>query len=78
MNTAEARTPPGTLRALLDWGERAGDVSVMKRLRMKLLPLTVRERIVLHKVEASTQCSVAYFEAARQALEEILREEYRP
>lgn len=65
----------GRLYRIMEWARVNGDVSTLGRLRMKLLPLTVKERIVLDRVTATTPCSTEYLRAVRSAVTEIVGKE---
>lgn len=63
------------LHRILEWARKEGDVAAMSRLRVILLPLTVRERIVLERVGPSTTCSSEYLAAARRAASQAVGKE---
>lgn len=66
-------TQAGDLHRMLEWARRHGDVTTLKRVRLLVLPLTVRERIILDKVTAETQVSPEYLDAVRDAISTIGR-----
>lgn len=56
----------------LQWARKNGDVDTMQRLRLQLLPLSIRERIVLEKVTPETSCSTDYLIAVRRAIRDVV------
>lgn len=65
----------GTLFRMLEWARRNGDVTTLKRIRVIVLPLTVRERIILDKVTPETAVSREYLSAVRAAISETVGRE---
>lgn len=57
---------------VLSWVRQQGDPSAYIRLRLKLLPLSVREGLVLDEVQPMTSCSPDYLETARRMASEIV------
>lgn len=62
----------GELHKILQWVEANGEVRALSRLRIKLMPLTMKEKICLDDVGPTTEVSSAYLDAARAAAEEIV------
>ena len=60
------------LYEVLQWVKSNGEPMALVRMRLKLLPLTVREGIVLEEVSASTPCSAAYLSATRAIASEVV------
>ncbi|MEZ4329054.1 MAG: hypothetical protein R3B40_27760 [Polyangiales bacterium] len=50
-------------------------MTTLKRVRLMVLPLTVRERIILDKVTAETQVSTEYLDAVRDAITAVVGQE---
>ncbi len=65
----------GRLYRILEWARVNGDVSTVSRIRMMVLPLTVKERIILDRVDATTVCSRAYLDAVRVAVKTVVGKE---
>ncbi|MCB9656753.1 MAG: hypothetical protein H6726_03810 [Sandaracinaceae bacterium] len=65
----------GSLHRMLEWARHHGDVTTLKRVRLMVLPLTVRERIILDKVTAETQVSTEYLDAVRDAITAVVGQE---
>ncbi|MDJ0841267.1 MAG: hypothetical protein QNK37_32450 [Acidobacteriota bacterium] len=61
----------GKLFKVLEWLEDEGEVKAVARLRMKILPFTVQESIVISRIDRKTTCSGALLAAARNAASEI-------
>lgn len=61
----------GKLFKILKWLDEEGEVKAVDRLRMKILPHTVKEGIVIRKVDASTKCSTDLLARARDAASSI-------
>jgi hypothetical protein len=61
---------------VLRWVRQQGDPSAYIRLRLKLLPLSVREGLVLDEVEPLTACSPDYLDTARKVAGEIVGRPY--
>ncbi len=57
---------------VLEWVRASGGADALLRLRLKVLPLSVREGIILDRVDATTKCSDAYLAAARKAASEVV------
>ena len=68
-------TEEGTLLRMLEWARRNGDVTTLKRIRVIVLPLTVRERIILDKVTPETAVSREYLSTVRAAIRETVGRE---
>lgn len=66
----------GELYSVIEWARKHGDVSTVSRLRMRVLPLTIKEHIIFDKVDANTSCSSQYLDAVRQAASELVGKEY--
>lgn len=62
----------GELNSVLAWVRTNGGRTMFNRLRIKILPQTVREGVVLDEVNAETTCSEAYLEAVRKAASDLL------
>ncbi len=62
----------GKLFQVLKWLEEEGEVKAVARLRMKILPYSVKEGIVISKVDATTQCSKDLLAHAREAAAAIV------
>ncbi len=65
----------GNLFRMLEWARRNGDVTTLKRIRVIVLPLTVRERIILDKVTPDTVVSKEYLSAVRTAITQTVGRE---
>ena len=65
----------GNLYRMLEWARRNGDVTTLKRIRVIVLPLTVRERIILDKVTPDTVVSKEYLSAVRTAITQTVGRE---
>lgn len=65
-------TRPGDLHRILQWTAAHGEVQALSRLRIKLMPLSIKERIVMDDVDPQTVVSAEYLAAARKAAEEIV------
>jgi len=65
----------GNLYRMLEWARRNGDVTTLKRIRVIVLPLTVRERIILDKVTPDTVVSPEYLSAVRTAITQTVGRE---
>lgn len=65
----------GTLLAVVQWTQMNGDVSALSRLRMMVLPLTVKEGIIFDRVDGTTKCSPQYLDAVRDAASKIVGKE---
>lgn len=65
----------GSLYETLAWARANGDVDAMQRIRLQMLPMTVRERIVLDKVTPTTVCSAEYLKALRRAVRDVVGKE---
>mgnify|MGYP000863814439 CR=1 FL=1 len=65
----------GNLYRMLEWARRNGDVTTLKRIRVIVLPLTVRERIILDKVTPDTVVSPEYLSVVRTAITQTVGRE---
>jgi hypothetical protein len=65
----------GRLFRVLEWAKDNGDVTTMSRVRVMVLPMTVKERIVLDRVGPATTCSTEYLEAVRRAVNNVVGKE---
>lgn len=65
----------GNLFRMLEWARRNGDVTTLKRIRVIVLPLTVRERIILDKVTPDTVVSPEYLSVVRTAITQTVGRE---
>jgi hypothetical protein len=63
---------PGELHKILQWVEANGEVRALSRLRIKLMPATMKEKICLDDVDVSTSVSADYLAAARAAAEQVV------
>ncbi len=63
---------PGKLYYILAWVQKEGEVKAIARLRLKILPYSVREGIILSKVDRSTKCSDTLLEKVREASSAII------
>ncbi|MDX8393654.1 MAG: hypothetical protein R8K21_03605 [Mariprofundales bacterium] len=70
---APTTTMPGELLKILQWVETNGEVRASSRMRIKLMPATMKEKICLDDVDASTVVSSEYLDAARAAAEQARR-----
>lgn len=57
----------GSLYDIIEWAKQNGEVKVVDRIRVKVLPVTMQEKIVIAEVTPSTACSPACLDAVRQA-----------
>lgn len=65
----------GRLFRVLEWAKENGDVSTVSRVRVMVLPLSVKERIVLDRVGPATACSHEYLDAVRRAVRNVVGRE---
>ncbi len=66
---------PRNLFEILEWVRANGDPTALLRIRIKLLPLSVKEGIIFDKVEPTTRCSDLYMKATRSAATEVVGRE---
>ena len=57
---------------VLDWLQKEGEAQSINRLRIKILPFSIKEGIVLSRVERATACSPELLNLARKAASEIV------
>jgi hypothetical protein len=57
---------------ILQWATANGEVNVVARIRLKILPLTVKEGIVLDRVKPETVVSESYLKAVREVVSEVV------
>ncbi len=62
----------GELYKVLNWMQANGDVGDVDRLRVKVLPLTLKEKIFLAKVTQQTECSSDLLGTIRDAASELV------
>lgn len=60
------------LKDILTWTAENGDPRVIDRLRLRIFPSLMRERLVLSQVDDSTRCSPALIEELRAACSELV------
>lgn len=65
----------GRLFRVLEWARANGDVTTVSRVRVMLLPMTVKERIVLDRVGPTTSCSTQYLDAVLRAVNDVVGRE---
>lgn len=75
LHVEETSALQGNLYRIVEWARREGDIAAISRMRVILLPLTVRERIVLDRVALETTCSPTYLSAARRAASDAVGKE---
>ncbi len=63
---------PGKLYYILAWMQKEGEVKAIARLRLKILPYSVKEGIILGKVDRSTTCSDSLLKKVREASTAII------
>lgn len=61
----------GQLQQILEWVQREGEVMALARLRLKILPESVKEGIFLDEVTPQTKCSETYLEKVRKIAAEV-------
>lgn len=57
---------------VLVWAKSNGEHNVTDRIRLKVLPLSVQEKIMFNAINNSTQCSPAYLAAVKKAASEAV------
>jgi len=62
----------GKLFRVLKWLEDEGEAKAIARLRMKILPFSVQESIVINRVDRTTTCTDRLLKEARKAATEIV------
>lgn len=67
-----------SLYQILQWVKRNGDADTLARLRLKLLPETVREGIIFDRVTPDTDCSEQYLASMRRNIREMLGKDAPP
>ncbi len=60
---------------ILEWVKSNGEVKAMDRLRVKVLPVTMKEGLVLTDVTYDTTCSPETLRVIRDAATEIVGKE---
>jgi hypothetical protein len=60
------------LYEILQWAAANGEANVVARIRLKVLPLTVKEGILLDKVKPETEVSEPYLRAVRDAVSQVV------
>jgi hypothetical protein len=61
-----------SLYEILQWAAANGEVNVVARIRLKILPLTVKEGIVLDRVKPETTVSPEYLQAVRDVVSQVV------
>ncbi len=60
------------LYRIMQWATSNGEVKAVSRIRMKMLPISVKEHVNLGAVDASTQCSPEFLAAFRKTASDIV------
>jgi len=61
-----------TLFDVLEWAKQNGEVKIIDRIRVQVLPVTMKEGIALNDVTKDTACSAECLDAVRKAASEIV------
>ena len=62
----------GSLYDILNWAKTNGEVNALLRIRIMVLPLSVKEGIILDQVKPTSTCSEQYLHAVRKAAQEVV------
>lgn len=62
----------GSLYDILEWAKKNGEVKVLDRIRVHVLPVTMQEKIRINEVTPTTTCSSACLEAVRKAASNVV------
>lgn len=60
------------LYQILEWAKENGEVKIVDRIRIKVLPITIRENIYLNAIQPDTECSEECIEAVRDAVVAVI------
>lgn len=62
----------GKAKDIIDWAVEHGEPRIIDRLRLRVFPSLMRERLVLTQVNASTRCSEALLAELRAAASDLV------
>jgi hypothetical protein len=62
----------GSLYDILEWAKSNGEVKVIDRIRVMVLPITMKEKIMLTNVTKTTACSNECLDAVRKAATQVV------
>lgn len=62
----------GTLYQILEWARTSGEPKVIDRIRVYVLPVTMKEQIRITEVKPDTVCSQACLDAVRKAASSVV------
>jgi hypothetical protein len=62
----------GKLYQILEWSKEHGEVKSVDRIRVKVLTLTIKEKLYLGQVGPDTECSPELLAAIRRVASEVV------
>lgn len=57
---------------IIQWAQQNGEVKAIDRIRVQVLPVTMKEKIRLNEVTKDTECSPECLDAIRKAASDVV------